>query len=285
MSAVVQKVIKGQHMLEGAGVRICRTIGTSGVRVDPFLMLDELKLPAGMATAGFPDHPHRGMATCTIMKSGRMEHKDSIGNSGIIKGGGVQWMEAARGIIHSEIPVADDPNELLHGFQLWVNLPARHKMGKPRYQDLQADAIPEASLEERGNVRVLAGEWNGTTGPIQVHHSHRVLLLDVSLDSGSFSTTLASRYNCFCYVYSGSGKVADKVAEPQTAYVLASTESEQELKIEAGVTGGLKCLVVAGEPINEPVAQHGPFVMNTARELEQAFSDYHSGHFARDDIE
>ena len=262
-----------------------RTIG-AGVRVDPFLMLDELKLPAGKASAGFPDHPHRGMATCTIMLAGRMEHRDSIGNSGIIKGGGVQWMEAARGIIHSEHPVAEDPNELLHGFQLWVNLPAAHKMGKPRYQDIQADAIPAIHNDGNGTVRVLAGEWNGAVGPIQVHHSHKVLLLDVVLDqSGRFSTGLEKRYNCFVYVYAGNGTVGDAEAEPETAYVVGEKETaEQELSIEAGADG-LRCLVVAGEPINEPVVQHGPFVMNTLDEINQAFFDYRSGNFARDDIE
>lgn len=249
-------------------------------------MLDELKLPAGKATAGFPDHPHRGMATCTIMLAGSMEHRDSIGNSGIIKGGGVQWMEAARGIIHSELPVAEDPNELLHGFQLWVNLPAAHKMGKPRYQDIQADEIPVSSIVGgRGTVRVLAGEWDGKAGPIQVHHSHRVLLLDVVLEKGSFSTTLESGHNCFCYVYGGSGTIGDKGdAGPQTAYVVAAADGKQELSIEAGADG-LKCLVISGEPLHEPVVQHGPFVMNTEEEIHQAFFDYRSGNFARDDIE
>ena len=254
--------------------------------MDPFLMLDELKLPAGKATAGFPDHPHRGMATCTIMLSGSMEHRDSIGNSGVIKGGGVQWMEAARGIIHSELPVAEDPNELLHGMQLWINLPRAHKMGKPRYQDIQGSEIPKLSIGDgRGTVRVLAGEWDGKAGPIRVHHSHRVLLLDIVLENGIFSTTIESGHNCFCYVYGGSGTIGDKEnAGPQTAYVVAPAEVEQELSVEAGADG-LKCLVIAGEPLNEPVVQHGPFVMNTEQEIQQAFFDYRSGNFARDDIE
>lgn len=226
---VVKQVVLGQTMLEGAGVRVCRTLGQSQTRVDPFLMLDELKLPVGQATKGFPDHPHRGIATLTIMLKGTMEHRDSLGNQGVISDGACQFMVAGRGVIHSERPIARDPSSELHGFQLWVNLPAANKMVKyvfqpvrhrrfvswthlrspiffydrPSYQDIGPEEIPTVDWADMGSgsVRVLAGSWNGTNGPIQVHHSQNIVLLDLKLDKGRFSTALADGFNCFCYVY------------------------------------------------------------------------------------
>jgi len=246
----IAKVITGQKMMEGAGVQICRTVGTGGIRVDPYLLLDELKLPSSEATAGFPDHPHRGFETCSIMLSGKMEHKDSAGNHGVIEGGGVQWMTAGRGIIHSEMPQVTDGD--LHGFQLWINLPAKDKMVKPRYQDLQANDIPVAETTG-ASVRVMAGSSHGISGPLKMRNPG--MLLDVRLEPGAeWTQEVPEEWNGFCYVYDGKGKVSGHSVEVQTAYVFA--REGNEVAATAG-DAGLKFLLVAGRPINERVVQYG----------------------------
>ncbi|EIE23055.1 hypothetical protein COCSUDRAFT_36634 [Coccomyxa subellipsoidea C-169] len=206
----VEKVVQGQKMMEGAGVRICRTVGTGAQRnLDPFLMLDELRMPAAEASAGFPSHPHRGFETCSIMFTGKMEHQDSVGNKGVIEDGGVQWMTAGRGIIHSEMPKVTAGD--LWGFQLWLNLPAKDKMVKPRYQDYQAKDIPV--MERDGaRVRVMAGESSGATGPIALRNPG--MLLDVTLAKGaSFTQQIDSGWNGFVYVCDGAGKVSGTKAK------------------------------------------------------------------------
>lgn len=273
----VQQVVKGVKITEGAGVRICRTIGTGPLRnLDPFLMLDELKLPADQATAGFPSHPHRGFETVSIMLSGRMEHKDSQGNQGVIGPGGVQWMTAGRGIIHSEMPVVT--SGMLHGFQLWVNLPAKDKMVKPRYQDVQADEIP--SVEGPGSsVRVMAGAVGDSTGPIKLRHPGT--LLDVRLQPGAaWVQDVPGDFTTYAYVYEGSGKLGGTSAEEQHGYVFSTGDGQVEA---AAGDAGLKFLLVAAKPFGEPIVQHGPFVMNTAEEIQQAFSDYQHGNFQSPD--
>lgn len=265
--------------MEGAGVRICRTVGTFDQRVDPFLMLDELKLPSHQAAAGFPDHPHRGFHTCSIMLQGKMEHKDSMGNSGVITTGGVQWMTAGRGIVHSEMPVVEHGKDL-HGFQLWINLPARDKMIRPRYQDIKAEEIPIVEFDTGTSVRVMAGTVGDKTGPIDMRHPGGGMLLDIRIPPNqTYNQAVAEEWNAFSYVYEGSGKLCGQSVGIENAYVFGDGDG---VSAEAG-EGGLKFLLFAGKPINEPIVQYGPFVMNSALEIQQAFEDYRSGQLQRAD--
>lgn len=247
-SRPISRVVQGQKMMEGAGVQICRTIGVGNVRVDPYLMLDELKLPSDKATPGFPDHPHRGFETCSIMLSGKMEHKDSVGNHGVIGPGGVQWMTAGRGIIHSEMPVVTEGD--LHGFQLWINLPKKDKMIKPRYQDLQASDIPD--FKDAGvHVRVMAGESGGVAGPL--HLRNPGMLLDVRLEGGvEWAQPIPQEWNGFAYVYQGSGEISGRNVEPQHAYIFG--KEGDCVKATSGGEG-LRFLLIAGRPINEKIVQ------------------------------
>lgn len=269
----VKQIVKGSKMMEGAGVRICRTIGTSSLRnLDPFLMLDELKLPAHQASVGFPDHPHKGMNTCSIMLSGQMEHSDSIGNKGVIGPGGVQWMAAGRGIVHSEMPVVTDG--MLHGFQLWINLSAKDKLTKPWYQDYQAEDIPTVETSPGSSVRVMAGTLQGVTGPIKMRLPG--LLLDVRLEPGaSFEHDVSSEWNSFAYVYEGKGVIGGAIANVEHALVFDN--DGEGILTNASSDAPLKFLLVAGKPIGEPIVQYGPFVMNTDAEIQQAFADYRAG--------
>lgn len=268
----VTKVVQGMKLMEGAGVRICRTVGTPALRnLDPYLMLDELKLPVNEASAGFPDHPHRGFETCTIVLSGVVEHKDSCGNHGAIGPGGVQWMTAGRGIVHSEFPKSKDG--LLWGFQLWINLPAKDKMIKPRYQDYTADQIPSVQPTAGATVRVMAGTIAGTTGPIKLRNPG--MLADVTLEEGAtFEHVVPAEYNGFVYVCEGAGTVGGKAAKLEQALVMGPGDTFQAA---ADKGSSMRFLLVAGRPINEPIVQHGPFVMNTQQEIMQAFMDYQSG--------
>lgn len=271
----IKAVIRGQKMMEGAGVRICRTLGTPALKnLDPFLMLDELKMPADQASAGFPDHPHRGFETCSIMLSGKMEHADSMGNKGVIGPGGVQWMTAGRGVVHSEMPVVTSGQ--LHGFQLWINLPAKDKMCKPRYQDYQADDIPAAE-SDGASVRVMAGSRGGVAGPIKLRNPG--MLLDVRLQPGaSFTQHVPEAWNGFAYVYEGKGRIGDKNAQEEHAYIL---HNEGDTVAATAGEAGLKFLLICGKPIGEPIVQYGPFVMNHELEIRQAFLDYQSGKLQR----
>lgn len=261
---------------------ICRTVGTSLLRnLDPYLMLDELKLPAKQAFAGFPDHPHRGFETCSIMLEGVMEHRDSQGNQGVIGPGGVQWMTAGRGIIHSEMPKVTDG--ILWGFQLWINLPKKDKMCKPRYQDYQKGDIPVVELPGApgSSVRVMAGtsSTGGVTGPIRMRNPG--LLMDVRLGAGgSFKQEVPEGWNGFAYVYDGEGKICGTKATPEHAMVLGPGD---HVEATAGASAGLRFLLIAGKPIGEPIVQHGPFVMNTQEEIYQAFADYQSGRLQNKD--
>lgn len=269
----IQKVVQGQKMMEGAGVQICRTVGTSSLRnLDPYLMLDELKLPANRATAGFPDHPHRGFETCSILLEGEMAHEDSAGNKGVIGPGGVQWMTAGRGVIHSEMPRSREGR--LWGFQLWINLPKKDKMMKPRYQDYQANEIPVGQAPGV-SVRVLAGESLGVKGPIKMVNPG--LLMDVRLEAGAtHKEAVPEGWSGFAYVYEGSGTICDSSASPEQALVLGPGD-HISATAAADSSSGLKFLLIAGRPINEPIVQHGPFVMNTQEEIRQAFMDYQAG--------
>jgi redox-sensitive bicupin YhaK (pirin superfamily) len=277
---VTQRTIRQRvpafEVTEGAGVTVHRSIGTPALRnLDPFLMLDHF----GSDTpdeyiAGFPEHPHRGFITFTYMLDGHMEHRDSMGNRGDLKAGGVQWMKAASGVIHSEMPQQTDG--LMRGFQLWINLPARDKLSDPAYQEFSAAAIPEVE-HEGARVRVLAGAFAGVRGVIE-DPATDVLYLDVTLAAGGrFGMPLADDRNAFAYVFEGSARVAGDALPRHTLAVLGAGG---EVAFEAGADGS-RLILVAGRPIGEPVVQYGPFVMNTREEIEQAFTDYRDGKLVR----
>jgi redox-sensitive bicupin YhaK (pirin superfamily) len=276
----VAKVAPSTPTSDGAGVRLSRSLGTQAVpMVDPFLMLDEFRSDrAGDYLAGFPDHPHRGFETVTYMLAGSMQHKDSRGNTGNLGPGWVQWMTAARGIIHSEMPQQKDG--LMWGFQLWVNLPAKDKLGEPRYQDVPPQEIPEVELSGGGRVKVIAGTLLGVTGPIG-GVATAPIMLDVSLPAGaSLDVPLPAGHGAFLYPFEGAGRFdeSDRVVERGNLVVL--DREGEAARISATESGPVRTLLVAGRPIDEPVARYGPFVMNTREELEQAFLDYRRGTLA-----
>ena len=269
------RVVDGMPASDGAGVSLLRVIGTQQLDfLDPFLMLDEFKNEdPGAYVAGFPDHPHRGFETVSYMKAGKMKHHDSVGNEGVIEDGGVQWMTAGRGIIHSEMP--QQTEGLLWGYQLWVNLPAKDKMVAPRYQDIQRDGIPEYQGDGIF-VRLMAGEWNGIQGASQTLWP--VGYLDVRLDPGlTFEHELSESANAMAFVYEGSATSGDRQANSHQLGVLS--RGSTGVKITAG-DEGCGMLFMWGEPIGEPVAKMGPFVMNTREELFQAADDFRNGRFA-----
>ena len=259
---------------EGAGVRLQRAIGHPGLQgLDPFLMLDHFSSSnPGDYIAGFPDHPHRGFVTLTYMLDGHMRHQDSLGNRGELRAGGAQWMKAARGVIHSEMPQQDQG--LMRGFQLWINLPAREKMSAPHYQEYQAAAIPPYSREGL-NARVLAGTLGDVKGPIEDPCTD-LLFADITLAPGAvFAPALAAERAAFLYVFEGA------LAQPAPVQrQLAVLGRGDMVRLEAGPSGA-RLLLVAGRPLGEPVAHYGPFVMNTQAELETALDDYRHGRLVR----
>jgi redox-sensitive bicupin YhaK (pirin superfamily) len=270
---IVQRLIRSVPASDGAGVKLRRSLGQAqSARLDPFLMLDEFSSEnADDYIAGFPDHPHRGFETVTYILDGHMLHQDHLGNRGDLKSGGVQWMTAGRGIIHSEMPQQDRGR--MRGFQLWINLPAREKMKPAGYRDLQASDIPEVSLSGGGLVRVIAGELGETEGPI-AGLTTEPFYFDVHLPAGAtFSHTVKSGHNAFVYPYEGSMQVGTTPVPLQSAAVLST---DGELEATAG-DNGARFLLLAGKPLNEPIVQYGPFVMNTIDEIQQAVSDYQNG--------
>ena len=269
---MICRLFPAYEVTEGAGVTVYRSIGTPALRnLDPFLLLDHFGSDnPDDYIAGFPDHPHRGFITFTYMLDGHMQHRDSMGNQGDLKPGGVQWMKAASGVIHSEMP--RQANGLMRGFQLWINLPASEKMSDPAYQEFSAAAIPEVALEA-GRVRVLAGEFNGVRGVIE-DPATEVLYLDVALPAhASFSLPLDASRHAFVYIFEGSAQLERTELARHTLAVL---ETGDTVNIRAGAEGA-RFILVAGRPIGEPVVQHGPFVMNTREEIEQAIADYRDG--------
>jgi redox-sensitive bicupin YhaK (pirin superfamily) len=271
----VERTVRAVPTSDGAGVRLSRAIAHPELEhLDPFLLLDEFRSDdPGDYIAGFPDHPHRGFETVTYMLAGKMEHADHAGNRGLLISGGAQWMTAGRGIIHSETPKQE--NGLMWGFQLWVNLPAKSKMTAPRYQDIDPSAIPEAKVEG-GSVRVIAGSFNGATGPVQGIVTDPVYL-DVRLDaSGRFETSIPEDHTAFVYAYQGGGTVGAAPLEPKTLAVL----SRGDRIVASAGDEGFGFLCIAARPLNEPIARYGPFVMNTREEIHQAFEDFRNGRFA-----
>ena len=272
----IRQRVSAFEVTEGAGVTVHRSIGTPALKnLDPFLMLDHFGSDdPDEYIAGFPDHPHRGFITFTYMLDGHMEHRDSMGNRGDLKAGGAQWMKAASGVIHSEMP--KQTNGLMRGFQLWINLPAREKMSDPAYQEFSAAAIPEVA-QDGARVRVLGGEFGGSRGVIDDPVTD-VLYLDVALAAGAgFDLPLDDARNAFVYVFEGSARLA---GEALTQYTLAVLGSGDTVEIAAGEAGA-RFILVAGRPLGEPVVQYGPFVMNSREEIEQAVADYRDGRLVR----
>jgi redox-sensitive bicupin YhaK (pirin superfamily) len=273
----VLHALRGLPTSDGAGVRLTRVIGTSQLPdLDPFLMLDEFGTDRPEDyIAGFPDHPHRGFETVTYMLDGRMRHRDNHGNEGVLVPGSVQWMTAGRGIVHSEMP--EQVEGRMRGFQLWINLPARDKMTAPRYQEYAPDAIPVARPAEGVVLKVIAGEAGGTRGPI-AQPATDPLYVDVHLAAGAGTTLdVPAGHRAFAYVYDGAIRVAGERVE---AGVLAILGDGDTLDLAStGPNGVSRAIVVAGRPLNEPVARMGPFVMNTKAEIYQAVADYQAGRF------
>jgi quercetin 2,3-dioxygenase len=268
----VHHLIKSMPASDGAGVKLRRSLGQSPhARLDPFLMLDEFSSDdAADYIAGFPAHPHRGFETVTYILDGHMLHEDHLGNKGNLKSGGVQWMTAGRGIIHSEMPQQDHGR--MRGFQLWINLPATDKMKPASYRDLQATDIPEVAFAGGGNVRVIAGQYAGTRAPVAPRATDATYF-DVHLPADAeFKHAVTDGYNAFAYVYEG-----ELVGIPAHSAAVFSTKGEVQVK--AGAQGA-RFLLLAGRPLGEPVVQYGPFVMNTREEIEQAIRDYQNGTLA-----
>jgi quercetin 2,3-dioxygenase len=274
----VERTFTGLPTTDGAGVRLQRVIGQPALRnLDPFLMLDRFHSDDPDAyIAGFPDHPHRGFETVTIMLAGRMRHRDSRGNSGLITAGGAQWMTAGRGIVHSEMP--EQERGLMSGFQLWVNLPAREKMSAQAYQDLAPARISEQRLTRSGSrLRVYAGRANGTSGPLRARPTQPLLLTVALEDDAPFVLDLPAGHTAFLFVSSGEVEVGpENRAGTVAAQNLAVLTSGNRLRLRA-TNRRSETLIAAGRPLHEPIVQHGPFVMNTEAEIQRAIADYRAG--------
>ena len=274
----VERVVQGQFVMDGAGVKINRVLTqTLQRRLDPFLMLDAFGSDkAGDYIAGFPEHPHRGFETVTYMIKGRMRHRDSAGNEGLITDGGVQWMTAGRGVIHSEMP---EQNEgLMEGFQLWLSLPSRDKLRDPGYRDIPHAEVPRFTLDSGVTVQVIAGTTHGVAGAVQ-RHGTEPLYLDIELPEGAtFEQPLPAGHNAFVYVFHGEAVVQGKGVPQTRMAILDNAGGADGVVIKAAKATRL--LLIAGRPLKEPTAQYGPFVMNTQAELQQAVEDFRAGRFA-----
>jgi redox-sensitive bicupin YhaK (pirin superfamily) len=295
----VKSIVTAKPTIEGAGVKLNRAFGFGNTsEFDPFLLLDDFRNDRpDDYRAGFPWHPHRGIETITYVLAGTVEHGDSLGNRGNLEAGDVQWMTAGRGILHQEMPQGDAQGRM-HGFQLWANLPSSLKMTAPRYQDVKAAAIPEVVDDDGSRVRVVCGEFWGRRGPIEgVAADPRYL--DISVPPGKRKTfKVEVERHAFAYVFDGSGTFRDSsapfgVLTEKTDGVNEFVTREQtgnrslvlfdrgdEVTVQAG-DAGIRFLLVSGKPIEEPVAWHGPIVMNTQAELQQAFAELRGGSFIR----
>ena len=273
----IESIVTGQQVTDGAGVRITRILTQAQQRrLDPFLMLDIFRSDDPKDyIAGFPDHPHRGFETVTYMIAGRMRHRDNAGHEGLLENGGIQWMTAGRGIVHSEMP--EQENGAMEGFQLWLNLPAADKMAAPWYLDFQSPDIPEFTTPEGVTVRIIAGESQARRGAI-TRPVTEPLYLDLHLPAGSrFEQRLPPEHNAFVVVYRGDIGIGGKPVRERQMAILANSPDAGKVVIEAGTTA--KAILVAGKPLNEPIVQHGPFVMNTHEEIVAAVRDYQAGKF------
>ena len=277
-SRTIEQLVIGRSTSDGAGVKLTRVL-TQPLqrRLDPFLMLDAFGNDnPDDYIGGFPDHPHRGFETVSYMIEGRMRHRDSAGNEGLLESGGVQWMTAGRGVIHSELP--EQQGGRMEGFQLWLNLPAKDKLTAPWYRDIQRSEIPQFLTPEGVTVRVIAGASCGVAGAMQ-RETTEPLYLDLHLPADTrFAQSLAPELNAFVYVYRGEIHIGDRQAPQQRMAILANDAESDGVIIHAEVPS--RVLLVAGRPLREPIAQYGPFVMNTQDEIFQAINDFREGRLA-----
>ena len=275
LSRSVERLVAGQATSDGAGVKLNRVL-TQNLqhRLDPFLMLDAFGSDnPNDYIAGFPDHPHRGFETVTYMIAGRMLHRDSAGHEGLLQNGGVQWMTAGKGVIHSEIPQQQEG--VMEGFQLWLNLHSSEKMMAPWYRDFQNADLPKLVTPQGVAVTVIAGESHGVQGAV-TRQITQPLYLDLHLPGGArFEQPLSAGHNAFVYVYRGEVTVAGKLVPAQRMAVLANDARSDGVVIEAGADA--RVLLIAGKPLKEPIVQYGPFVMNSKEEIYQALSDFRDG--------
>jgi hypothetical protein len=277
----VRVTLKSRPTMEGAGVRLKRAFGDADPTLDPFLLLDDFHSDnPNDYMAGFPWHPHRGIETITYMIHGRIEHGDSMKNSGVIGAGDVQWMTAGSGIIHQEMPKKNDDDPYLAGFQLWANLPASHKMMNPRYRDITKDQIPEVVLTDKVKVKIICGEINGVKGPVQDIVTDPEYL-DVSIEPNSkFKHSIINNRNVFAYVIEGEATFDPTKDEIVGAEHLIIFREGDEVLIQTK-DKSVRFLLISGKPIGEPVAWRGPIVMNTEEELRLAFNEYNKGTFIK----
>ena len=282
MDRSVKQVIKARHQTEGGGFKVRRPLPSAGLRyLDPILLIDEMgpvDYEPGEAV-GAPDHPHRGFETVTYMLDGEFEHRDSAGHAGRLQPGDVQWMTAGRGVVHSEMPATRIMQQggRVHGFQIWVNLPARLKMTQPRYQEVAASSIPAAVSDDGlARVRVIAGEALGVSARIDTHtpiiYQHWILQ-----PGAQVSQSLPSDCNAMLYVFSGAIESSGKALLDGELGILGKGDSV-DLSVPATAKDTAQLLLLGGEALAEPVVQHGPFVMNTREEINQAITDYQQGH-------
>lgn len=267
----ISQVLRGQQTSDGAGVKLTRVIGGQQCpQIDPFLLLDEFCSDDGADyIGGFPDHPHRGFETVSIMLAGAMQHKDSLGNSGHLRAGSVQWMTAGRGIVHSEMPEQIDG--LLRGFQLWVNLPASEKMCEPRYQDIEPTEVPSV-LGLNVKMRIIAGNVSNVIGPVSGVSTEPMVVDVIFSGEGHTSLPVPPTHTAFVYCYEGTLQVGERVLVAGELGILGQGDG---LHLASQAHGrGLFC---AGKALGEPIVRWGPFVMNTEDEIRQAVSDYRSG--------
>lgn len=277
-SRVIEQLVVGQATSDGAGVKLTRVLTQPlQYRLDPFLMLDAFGSDdPDDYIAGFPNHPHRGFETITYMLTGRMRHRDSAGHEGLLQTGGVQWMTAGRGVIHSELPEQEEGR--MEGFQLWLNLAAKDKMNEPWYRDFQSDEIPEFTTEEGATVRVIAGSSHGVDGAMQ-REVTRPIYLDLHLDEGAiFSQAIPASFNAFIYVYRGEIEIGGQAVPQQRMAILKKNEQADGVTFQA--KGPARAILVAGQPLGETIVQYGPFVMNSQQEIFQAISDFREGRLA-----
>ena len=278
MSSIeIQKIIKPINSSDGAGVKLKRSIGVEPNYFDPFLMLDEFGSENSEDyIAGFPPHPHRGIETVTYMLAGDFEHKDSTGGEGKMSAGDVQWMKTGSGIIHSEMPAMKEGK--LHGFQLWINMPAKLKMSKPEYIYIDADKM-KIHKDKDKQIKVIAGKFEKAEGPVKGHNVEPIYF-DVELNKGKkFDFKIPSTHNSFIYLINGEIEIGEKKHTEVKDSTLVLLSRGDNLKVTAKINA--KFLVISGKPINEEIARGGPFVMNTKSEVLQAVQDYHSGNFVK----
>ena len=278
----LERLVRGQDTSDGAGVKLKRVLTHDlQQRLDPFLMLDAFGSDKpGDYIAGFPDHPHRGFETVTYMIAGRMRHRDSGGHEGLLENGGVQWMTAGRGLVHSEMPEQEEG--VMEGFQLWLNLPSQRKLCDPWYRDIPSSDIPQVQLPGDIRVRVIAGQCAGVAGAITREHTEP-LYLDVHFEGDDpkavLSQALPNHHNAFVYVYRGALEVCtDQGSQPVPLAHMGLLRNEGDGLVLRG-QAGTRAIVIAGQPLGEPIAQYGPFVMNTREELMQAVDDFRAGKF------